>query len=348
MKPEWREFLTNNGAELANGRVVTFGNPEREKRVTTTGNVLCDLSHLGLVSAHGEDAAAFLQGQFSNDVMQVSPVRSQLNSYCSPKGRMLANFRVFLRGDTYFMCMPREMVEPLLQRLGMFVLRSKVTLEDADDALVRVGYSGPEAAAELGEAAGKVPAEVDEVVESKGLTILRLRGPHPRFEIYGELEPMMRLWERLNVRSAPVGAANWALLDILAGVPTVYAPNADAFVPQMTNMQLIGGVSFKKGCYPGQEVVARMQYLGKLKRRMYRLHLDDDMPPPPGTEIFDAAGTSGESVGRIVDAQPHPDGGVEALAVIQVDSAATGDLHLGTLAGPRAQLRELPYPLAED
>lgn len=344
MKPEWRQFLANVGAEFDDGRVVTFGNPEREKRVTTTGNVLCDLSHLGLVSAHGDDAAAFLQGQFSNDVTQVSATRSQLNSYCTPKGRMLATFRLFLRGDTYFMRMPREIVEPLLKRLGMFVLRSKVTLEDADDSLVRIGYSGPDAATALQSAVGKIPVDVDEVVTHQGLTLLRLRGPHPRFEIYGELEPTVQLWERLNVRAAPVGAANWALLDILAGVPTVYSQNVEAFVPQMANMQLVGGVSFKKGCYPGQEVVARMQYLGKLKRRMYRLHLDQDTPPVPGTELFDAASNGTESVGRIVDAQPHPDGGVEALAVIQVESATEGSLRLGSMDGPQTQLRDLPYP----
>lgn len=341
MKPEWKDFLINAGAEFGEAGVESFGNPEREKRVATTGNILCDLSHRGLISVYGEDAQSFLQGQFSNDLRQVDAGHSQLNSYCTPKGRMLANFRLFLRGETYYLRMPREMVEPMLKRLHMYVLRSKVTLEDADDALVRFGYSGPEAAAELAEAAGQAPEQVDDVVESRGLTILRVAGPHPRFEIYGELEPAARLWERLNVRAAPVGAGPWALLDILAGIPTIYPQTSEAFVPQMANMHLIGGVSFKKGCYPGQEVVARMQYLGRLKRRMYRLHLETDTRPEPGTEIF---GAGEEAVGRIVDAQPHPDGGIEALAVLQIEAAEGGALRVGAPQGPQARLGELPYP----
>lgn len=341
MKPEWKEFLQNAGAEFENGRIVSFGNPEREKRVATTGNILCDLSHYGLVSAYGGDATAFLQGQFSNDLKQVDATHSQISSYCSPKGRMLVNFRIFQRETTYYMRMPREMVESFLKRLGMFVLMSKVTLEDADDALVRFGVSGPEAEAELKDALGGVPSDIDAVASFKGITVIRIPGPYPRFELYGELEPMQQAWQRLNVRAAPVGASPWALLDILGGIPTVYSQTSDAFVPQMANMQLIGGVSFKKGCYPGQEVVARMQYLGKLKRRMYRLHIAGNEAPLPGNEVF-ATGLP-EPIGRLVDAQPHPDGGIAALAILQIENAESGEIHIGGVEGPQATLAELPY-----
>ncbi len=345
MKPEWKEFLINAGAEFDDGRVVTFGNPEREKRMSTTGSILCDLSHMGLISAYGDDAETFLQGQSSNDVSQVSGSRSQLSSYCSPKGRMLANFRLFKRGETYYLRMPRELIEPVLQRLRMFVLMSKVTLEDADDALVRFGFSGPEAEAELSQALGTPPADDDAVVQIGEVTVIRIPGPHPRFELYGELEPMKKLWDKLNVHAAPVGASPWALLDILAGIPTVYSQTSEAFVPQMANMELVNGVSFKKGCYPGQEVVARMQYLGKLKRRMYRLHMDSNEAPKPGDDLFDANDESEQSAGKIVDAQPHPDGGIAALAVVQIASAEAGRLHLGSRQGLALAIEALPYPL---
>jgi folate-binding protein YgfZ len=345
MNPEWREFLTGAGAEFDDGRVVTFGNPEREKRVATTGTIICDLSHWGLVCVQGEDARTFLQGQFSNDLHEVSPTRSQLNAYLSPKGRMLASFRVFQRDERFYVPLPRSLVETFVKRLRMFVLRSKVSVDDASEALLRIGCAGPDAERELRDAVGAAPAQVNDVVEIDGFTILRLPGPHPRYEIYGELGPVRSLWERLNVHAAPVGAAPWSLLDILAGVPTIHEQNMEAFVPQMANLELVGGVSFKKGCYPGQEVVARTQYLGKPKRRMYRVHLEQDGAPLPGTEIYDPADPSGQSVGRIVDAQPHPDGGSDALAVIQIESAARGGLRLGSTDGPALSMRELPYEI---
>lgn len=343
MRPEWREFLSNAGAELDDGRVLSFGNAEREKRITTTGNVLCDLSHLGLVGAHGEDAATFLQGQTSNDVQAVTETQSQLGAYCNPKGRILCGFRIFRRSDSYYLRMPRDTVEACLQRLRMFVLRAKVTLDDADNALVRFGFSGPDAVKELDEALGAAPNASDEVLHTDGFSVIRIPGPHPRFEIYGDLEPMKRLWDRLNVHAAPVGAGSWALLDILAGLPSIHAATSEAFVPQMVNMQLINGLSFTKGCYPGQEVVARTQYLGKLKRRMYLLHLEAGELPSPGDEILDAEDETGQSAGRIVDAQPHPEGGIAALAVLTIQSAEHGALHLGATDGPTLAVKPLPY-----
>jgi folate-binding protein YgfZ len=260
---------------------------------------------------------------------------------------MLANFRLFKHGDTYYLRMPRELVEDTLERLRKFVLRSKVTLEDADDALVRMGYSGPDAEKELSEAVGDIPQEVDAVTQTQDLVVIRVPGPHPRFEIYGELEPVKKVFSALNVHGAPVGASPWAVLEILAGIPTVFPETVEAFVPQMANMDKINGVSLKKGCYPGQEIVARTHYLGKLKRRMYRVHIDSDDPPKPGTEIFPAQGESEENVGRVVDAQPDPDDGTAALAVLQRASAETAELRLGSRDGPLVRLEALPYSVED-
>jgi folate-binding protein YgfZ len=348
MNSQWQAFLAGAGAELADGHVRSFGNAEREKRVATTGGILCDLSHFGLIRVSGEDARDFLQGQFSNDLQQVDAAHSQLSAYLSPKGRMLASFRIFAREDAFYLRLPHELVEPLIKRLRMFVLRARVQVEDAGDALLRIGCSGPNTADELAEVLGAAPETIDAVTHSGDLTVLRVPGPLPRFEVYGPLEPLRALWERLNVRAAPVGKAPWALLDILSGLPVIHAQTMEAFVPQMVNLELVDGVSFKKGCYPGQEVVARTQYLGKLKRRMYRLHAEQDQTPEPGVEIYEAGGTGEQSVGRIVEAQPHPDGGIDALAVLQIESAARGGLRLGTPDGPELVQRELPYAIAEE
>ena len=347
MKPEWREFLLNKGAEFSDGVVRSFGNAERELRVVTTGDVLADLSHTGLIAASGEETVSFLQGQVTSDVRQVSATWSQLSAYCSPKGRMLAAFRIFQRGDTLYLSMPRATVEPTLKRLRMFVLRAKVTLEDASDSLVRIGFSGPHAEEQLREQLGAVPGSEHEALESGGYTALRIPGPHPRFEIYGELEPMKKLWTALDVRAAPVGAEPWHLLDLRAGLPVVYPETADAFVPQMANLQLLEGISFKKGCYTGQEVVARMQYLGKLKRRMFRAHIDAEACPPAGAPLFAAGSSSGQGVGKVVSAAPDPDGGCELLAVVEITSREADDVRLGDGDGPRLTFLELPYSVPE-
>jgi tRNA-modifying protein YgfZ len=343
----WRDFLVNAGAELIDDRVSSFGNPDLERRVVTTGGVICDLSHFGLIAFVGEDARTFLQGQLTNDVRLVNDRSSQLTALCSPKGRMLANGRLFQRDDTLLLRLPSEMLVPVMNRLRLFVLRAKVSIEDASAALVRMGLSGPSAEAELHEAVGAVPGEVDEVVQHGGLTIIRVPGPHPRYEIYGERAALEKVWTALDVRAAPVGAEPWALLDIVAGIPTVYPQTADAFVPQMANMELIGGVSFRKGCYTGQEVVARSQFLGKLKRRMYRAHVDADTAPQPGAELHIPGSESGQSAGKIVDARPHPDGGFEVLAVLLIAAAESGNVRLGDEDGPVLQLATMPYSLEQ-
>lgn len=344
MKPEWKSFLQDAGAEFDEaGTVVTFGNPVRERRMALNATVFADLSHYGLVAAHGEDAEAFLQGQFSNDVRKVDEQHSLLNAYCSPKGRMLSNFRLFRHGDSFYLRMPEELVENTVSRLRMFVLMSKVTFDEAADTFCPIGVSGPEALEELAKATGVTPPDrVDAVVQTKEFVLIRVPGIFPRFELYANLEAAKRIWDALNVRCAPVGAGPWNLLELLAGVPTVYRETVEAFVPQMANMQLINGVNFQKGCYPGQEVVARMQYLGKLKRRMYLAHIPTEERPDPATELYDAKGDD-QSCGRIVDAEPHPDGGMTALAVIQIASADGGDVRLGAKDGPTLELQPLPY-----
>lgn len=339
MKPEWKTVLEDAGAEFSDGSVISYGNEERERRIINTGETLCDLSHLGLVAVYGEEAGDFLQNMLTNDLHLVDDTHSQLNALCTQKGRMLSNFRIFKRSETYYLRLPRELLESTLRRLQMFVLMSKVTLEEASNALVRFGFAGPEADQALSDYLERIPTEADEVTEIDGITVIRVPGTLPRFECYGELDKMQALWNHLNVRSAPVGRDAWALLDILAGIPTIYEATSEAFVPQMANMQLVNGVSFKKGCYPGQEIVARMQYLGKLKRRMYNLDIAGSEPPIPGEEVF--AGDEKQSIGQIVDARKNSDGGISALAVLQIANAENNGLK--TSNDQAATIATLPY-----
>lgn len=343
MNTSWKTHLEQQGAVFEADTVTDFGNAQAETNAATERLILADLSHLGMITAQGADATDFLQGQLSNDVRQVDASHSQITAYCNPKGRLLASFRLFMRDDAYCLSLPAALLEPTLKRLRMFVLRSQVTLEDGSDTLVTFGYAGPNADTALASAMqGAVPEEPDAVTQNGELTVIRLPGSQPRFEIHGPAEAAIALWETLRAEAQPVGMGAWALLDILAGIPNIYPGTVDAFIPQMVNLQAIGGVSFKKGCYPGQEIVARTQYLGKLKRRMYRAHVQADHFPQPGEDIYTGGDT--QSAGRIVSAQAAPEGGYELLAVLQIASAES-ELHLGSIDGPTLTLHELPYAL---
>jgi hypothetical protein len=343
MKPDWETFLLDAGAVIENNIVSHYGNPEQEQRIVHSGLIMCDLSHRGLISAYGAEAATFLQGQLTNDIRDVSDLHSQLSATCTPKGRMLANFRIFKRDETFYLSLPQSLLENTLKRLRMFILMARATLEDASQALVGTGVSGPQIEMHLQKMNLTLPLQVDDVTQSNNYTIIRVSGPHPRFEIYGELDAMKELWANMNVHAAPVGAGVWEMLDILAGTPTIYPQTSEAFVPQMTNMQIINGVNFRKGCYTGQEIVARMQYLGKLKRRMYRVHIAGEQPVSPGAALFSAGSSSGQGTGNIVSVQPDPNGGYMALAVIDTSDAETGHIQLNDAAGPAITLLDLPY-----
>jgi folate-binding protein YgfZ len=345
---EWKTFLQNAGAEFDEAGVASFGNPPRELSIAITGNVFADLSHYGLIAVHGDDAVEFMQGQFINDVRKVDERHSQLSGLCNPKGRLLASFRLFNHGDSYYLCLPAEMVESVINRLRMYVLRSRVTLEEASDTFVHLGLSGEETRTVLHDFAGELPAEPGHATAQDSQVVLAVPGIYPSYEIFTTVERARALWEKLNVRSAPVGAEAWRLLDIQAGIPVIYSQTCEAFVPQMVNLQLIDGVSFKKGCYTGQEIVARMQYLGKLKRRMYRGRVDVSVAPQPGDALFSASDPQ-QSCGQLVSVAGHPDGGCAVLAVIQINHAEGGEsLHLGGLDGPPLRLEPLPYPFPDD
>jgi folate-binding protein YgfZ len=348
MKTDWKDVLSDTGAEFGDGLVMHYGNPERESEVSLSGLVFSDLGHLGVIAVHGKDAASFLQSQLSNDVSRIDDSTHQLAAYCTPKGRVIGLFRLFRQDDTFYMRLPIDTLETVLQRLRLFVLRADVTLEDVSENFVVIGVSGEDASAEIENVTGTVPQQPHQLVHTDDLTILRIPGVEACYEVYaGSIESAREFWEALNVRGAPVGMAAWRLLQIQAGMPDIYAATTDLFVPQMLNLQLIHGLDFKKGCYPGQEIVARTQYLGKLKRRMYLGHIDSDLPVQPGADLY-AAGDSEQPAGRIVDAQPHPDGGLSALAVIQISAAESESIHSGASDGPMFSLRSLPYPFEPD
>jgi len=341
MHQDWQAFLESQGARIGDHGAAHFDGAPAEPNCAVV-----DLSHLGLITVSGPEATDFLQGQLSNDLRELTETHTQFNSHCSPKGRMLANFRMLRLDERLFLLLPRVQMETLLKRLRMFLLRAKATIDDASDALVCFGIVGSCADESLRHAFGSLPNDANAMVRAGDTALIRVADPNPRYLLIGPAESARAAWEAARAAGAELANADlWALQDIRAGLPTVLPETSDSFVPQMANMHLIDGVSFHKGCYTGQEVVARMQYLGKLKRRMYlaQARLDADAEPPaPGTVLSSADSTSEQAPGRVVDARRGSSGDCEMLVVAEISAAEAGELRLGE-DGPVLHLSPPPY-----
>ena len=304
--------------------------------------VVCDVAPLALLAVTGLDAATFLQGQLSSDVSGLAPNACQHTSYNSPGGRMLANFVLWRAGagpaDGFRALVAADIAEAVRRRLAMFVLRSKVTLSDLSPGFARFGLGGPAATDALRAALGAVPV-VFGVVRLGETEILGL--PGPRYVVVTPAEGAGAITAALAPHAAPAGFDAWQWLTIRAGVPVITAPVQDRFVPQTANWDVLGGVDFHKGCYTGQEIVARTQYLGRLKERLFAFHA----PAPaiaPGERLYSSA-FADQACGTVVNAAPAPDGGCDLVAVLQLAAAASGDVHLGAPDGPRLTALPLPY-----
>lgn len=339
MMQQWRDFLTQHNASNASGAATASPTPD-----PITRSRLFDLSHLGLIAARGTDSPSFLQGQLTNDIRELSETHSQLGSHCNQQGRVLATFRLIRIGDVIYLQMPAERVPDILKRLGIYVLRSKVALADASDELIRFGIAGKSAPRLLAAQSVAIPEGDQDTAISDSVVVVRFPGITPRFEVLGPFEAISRLWAALAREATPAEAAGWIRLDIEAGLPSVYNRTAESFLPQMLNLDLINALSFRKGCYTGQEVIARTQFQGKIKRRMYLADITAATPPQPGDELYSPSSTSRQASGRIVDVCPVEDGRYSLLAVVEAGLASDGEFRLGA-DGPALRLREPPYGL---
>ena len=292
-------------------------------------NGVVRLSHWGVIRARGADAARFLHGQLTSDMLNLGSGRAVPAGFCSAKGRLQASFVVWQgEADELLLACSASLLAPTLKRLSMFVLRAQCKLSDASSELSLHGLAGSAALALLGDAR---PWEcrrgdtgtVIRLPDAQGVTCALLAGAAP-------------------AGVPPLEADTWRWLEVSSGVPVIEAATVDQFVPQMVNLELIGGVDFKKGCYPGQEVVARSQYRGTLKRRMFLF----DVPAAalPGQELFHSA-DPGQPAGLVANAAPSPSGGSRVLAEVKLAALDHGSLHLGAADGPALTRRELPYPV---
>ncbi len=301
----------------------------------------CVLSHEGVLAVRGSDAGKFLQGQLTCNINYLNEHYASLGARCTQKGRMQSSFRIVLQGDGVLLAMARELVEPQLADLKKYAVFSKSKLTDESAAWVRFGVANGQAALQaLGLELGE-----DSNGAARHEALIAVRVSPQRAELWVPADQASTVRQQL-AEHLPEGELNgWLLGQVRAGIAQVMAETRETFIPQMLNLQAVGGVSFKKGCYTGQEIVARMQYLGKLKRRLYRLSLADEQLPPPGTTLFSPSHAS--SIGEIALAA-RADQGIELLAVLQAEAVEDGHLHLGSLEGPRLTVLDLPYELDRD
>ena len=292
------------------------------------------LSHWGVIRALGDDAASFLQGQLTQDVLKLDPSRATLAGYCSPKGRLLASFIVCKpAADEFLLVCHASVLAVTLKRLSMFVMRARCKLTDASAESPLWGVVGDAAIPLLGASAVWGRHEIN------GASCIRLP------EVDGLPRAVVIAAAAADAADAlpslpGIDLTDWRRLEVRSGIATIEAATADQFVPQMINFEQVGGVNFQKGCYPGQEVVARSQYRGTIKRRTYIF--DADVALAPGQEVFHSSDAS-QPAGRVVNAAGDADGrGFSALVEVKMAMLESGSLHVGPADGPL--LRQVPLP----
>lgn len=321
---QWRDFSASRGG------------------ATTRENFICAADELGLLLVNGEDATEFLQNQLSNDISRIDESRFQMSSYSTPKGRMLGVFRVIRISNGYLLVTTRAMLLPLMERLFHYILQARVNLADASDHFARIALQGDRIEHELLPGAAGDCRQTDSVL---ALQLPPLQSQRRYLLLCLSADEAIELWRQLSATLVETGFASWRLAEIRAGVPSIYPQTAEEFVLQMANLHWLDAVSFKKGCYPGQEIVARMQYLGKLKRRMYLAELETATLPQPGDELVTRGKTDADGSGKIVDAEFDANGICHCLYIARIDRAEADDLQL--LNQPEIAIRnvDLPYPV---
>ncbi|MFM0414059.1 CAF17-like 4Fe-4S cluster assembly/insertion protein YgfZ [Paraburkholderia aromaticivorans] len=304
------------------------------------------LTQFGVIDATGDDAASFLHGQLTNDTQHLDAANARLAGYCSAKGRLLASFLTWRSGDTIRLLVSKDVQAAVQKRLSMFVLRAKAKLTDASGELAVIGLAGDVRKA-LSNVFDALPDGVHVKVDGAAGSLIRVPDALGRLRYLwigpkAQIESHLPLLDEKLKRVSP---AVWDWLDIRAGEPRITQPVVEQFVPQMVNFDVLGAVNFRKGCYPGQEVVARSQYRGTIKRRTSLANVAGELDTVrAGAELFHSD-DPGQPCGMVVNAASAPEGGVDLLVEIKLAALENGSVHLGAADGPALRFLALPYGL---
>lgn len=338
---QWQTHLIAQGANIEENIVTNFGDAAQELATVSQHTTLYDLSHLALLELTGTDAVNFLQGQVTNDVKLLDGQRAHYTGYCSPKGRLLGLFLAFAHQDHLHLQIPASISEAIAKRLRMYVMRSKVTISDTSERIVKIGLNGPSADALLAEHFATLPDVPYALTTLEQATLLKLPSlaGHHRYEIFLSPEQAIALWNALKQVAKPAGKPCWDWLEVQSGIPEIIPATQEQFVPQMVNLDLLNAINFKKGCYTGQEIVARTHYLGSVKRRTFLMHIASENRPNTADKLLD--GNQSE-VGQVVRVAPSQDGGFDVLAELRIEAQQAGPIYWGSYVLTN---QSLPYSL---
>ena len=351
---DWIAFLESQGAVFMDRLTGNIGRFLSVSYDLPRTDFVTSLTNMALIQASGADAANFLHNQLTNDVEHLSSSEARLAGYCTPKGRLLATLLMWKSEESIFLNLPASLRQSVQKRLQMFVMRAKVVLTDRSSELVQIALAGPAATSRLGKWFDTLPAAPYGKIENEFGVLLRLADAPlhqsadsatvPRYLWSSPLSVAKIVWPDLTSVLTPTGQAAWQLTDIMAGIPCVTSATQELFVPQMINFEAIGGVNFRKGCYPGQEIVARSQYLGKLKRRMQPARIAAPAVEA-GNEIFSESDPE-QACGVVVNAASV--GSNETVCLVEIKlSMLNSPIHLGSINGPCLHFFPLPYLLSD-
>jgi folate-binding protein YgfZ len=348
----WLQFLQLQGALPSESTVSSaHGFPMALAIAQADASFFAPLPSLGLIAASGDEAAQFLHNQLTNDVENLAATQARLAGYCTAKGRLLATLLIWKAEGVVYLQLPRQIQPTVQKRLQMFILRAKAKLADVSEAQVALGFSGATAAAALQRWFPTLPETVWSARHGEAGTLIRMADAEgvARYQWIAPVQQAMQAWPDLTAALPLRSESAWRLQEIHAGLPQVVQATQEQFVPQMINFEVIGGVNFRKGCYPGQEIVARSQYLGKLKRRMLpaTIRLEGSgATAAPGAEIFSDA-DPGQPAGQIVNVEPASETELHCLVELKTVALESGALHLGSASGPVLHMLPLPYALID-
>jgi len=311
MNPDWKNWLLAEHATFEKDTDIVFPSPEHEG-----DQRIYPIAHLGVLTVAGSDAAKFLQGQITCNINDITDIKSSLGAMCNPKGRAITTFLLVKNADAFLMILPQELLPSVQKRLQMYVLRSDVSLTDSSDDLCLIGLSY--GAALPGESPDFATGREENIVinfQNRSLIIVKA-------------DNARKFWsEQIESGFQPDDSAQWRYLDIISGIPWLTAATSEEFIPQMLNLDKLGGISFNKGCYTGQEIVARTHYLGKAKREMFVAECETLASPEPNSIIVDEGADTEQGIGKVLCAQNRKNS-CKMLIVLHVSDTNTYNLRL--------------------
>lgn len=351
MNEIWQTYLQDQGAVFSGQyHIDTFGAPEVEHHLVKHGPVMSSLQHYGLIRIGGEEASSFLQSQLTQDVRLITPTQAKLAGCCDPQGQVLGLGVLFLYHSAYYWMVSRDTVQPLLAHLKKFVFRSKVELEDFSDLLPKFGYAGAHATQDLliltnTSLTGSYTQTQLTDPSFDSVLVISLPTANPCYLFVAPIDQLMHIWDRMETNGSPVGTDDWDLINLVYGLPSVRQGLQGRVVAHLLNLDRLDAINFKKGCYPGQEVIARTQYRGKPTKRMVRLYVSGEISASDGAELSLRYGDEGQTKATIVNAGKDLNQGSVVLAVVSLKAleAADGQFQLET--GESVVMEVLGYAL---